>query len=402
MMSTLSTFQLFMHQRLRPRLTTPFGILLLGLAPFAVACGAEQPAQGGGQGAPPGGAPPAVPVELVTLEPRQVEQLGEFVGTLKSRRSTTIQPQAEGFITRILVTSGRRVSPGTVLFEIDATAPRAALSSIEAQRAAREADVAFARQQAERAKTLLDAGAMSRQEHDLAATQLKTAEAQLKSIEDQIRQHQAELAYYSVVAPTAGIVGDIPVRVGDRVTRATTLTTVEDNAGLEAYINVPVQEASHLQTGLPVRLVDDDGQVLASSKVSFVAPSVDQATQTVLIKAPVGAGAPLRADQFVRAQVVWGAEQGLTLPVVAAQRINGRYFAFVAEGGEGSLVARQRPVTLGPIIDDAYVLLDGLKAGDRLILAGTQKIADGAPVQVLPPAPPAGAAPAQGGGSGGA
>jgi RND family efflux transporter MFP subunit len=284
-----------------------------------------------------------------------------------------------------------------VLFQIDATAPRAALSSIEAQRAAREADVAFARQQAERAKTLLAAGAMSLQEHDLAATQLKTAEAQLKSIQDQIQQHQAELAYYTVVAPTAGVVGDIPVRVGERVSRATTLTTVEDNAGLEAYVNVPIQDAPQLAPGLALRLVDERGQVLATSKVSFVAPSVDQGTQTVLIKAPVEPGT-FRADQFIRAQIVWGAEQGLTLPVVAAQRINGRYFAFVAvaEGADGSLVARQRPVTLGPIIGDSYVLLDGLKAGERLILAGTQKIADGAPVQPLATSPPGGAAPPAG------
>jgi RND family efflux transporter MFP subunit len=325
----------------------------------------------------------------VTLETEPVEQRGEFVGTLRSRRSTTIQPQAEGFITRILVTSGTRVRPGTRLFEIDARAPEAALASIESQRAAREADVAFAAQQAERAKTLLDAGAMSRQEYDMAVTQQKTADAQLRTIDEQIRQHRTELAYYSVVAPTAGIVGDIPVRVGDRVTRATTLTTVDDNAGLEAYISVPVQEAGRLAVGMPVRLVNDAGDVLASSKVSYVAASVDDATQTVLVKAPVDAGASLRTEQFVRAQIVWSTEPGLMVPVVAVQRINGQYFVFVAEDAEGGgLVARQRPVTLGPIVGDAYVLLDGLKAGQRLVIGGTQKIGDGAPVQVLPKGPP--------------
>jgi RND family efflux transporter MFP subunit len=351
----------------------------VALVALSAACGSAAP--------PPDAAapPPAVPVELVTLEPSAVEDVGEFVGTIKSRRSTTIQPQAEGFITRILVASGARVRPGAPLFAIDASAPRAALSSIEAQRAAREADLAFARQQAARAKTLLDAGAMSLQEYELAATQQKTAEAQLQSVEEQIRQQQAELAYYQVVAPTAGVVGDIPVRVGDRVTRSTVLTTIDGDAGLEAYINVPVRHAARLTIGLPVRLVDDTGAVLVETAVAFVAASVDEVTQTVLVKAPVDAGVDaLRADQYVRAHLVWSTAEGLKLPVVAAQRINGRYFAFVAEESGDALVARQRPVTVGPIVGDGYIILDGLNRGDRLILAGTQKIADGVPVQTLP------------------
>jgi multidrug efflux pump subunit AcrA (membrane-fusion protein) len=149
--------------------------------------------------------------------------------------------------------------------------------------------------------------------------------------------------------------------------------------------------------------VDDVGRTLAASKISFVAPSVDEATQTILVKAAIdSSGDGLRTDQFVRAQVVWSTEQGLTLPVVAAQRINGMYFAFVAEKTDGGLIARQRPVTLGPIVGNAYVLLGGLNAGDQLILAGTQKIGDGAPVQVLPPNPPPGAGAAPAAGSGGA
>ena len=342
--------------------------------------------------------PPAVAVEVVTLEPRPVEQVGRFVGTLRSRGSTTVQPQAEGFITQILVTSGTRVSPGEELFEIDAAAQRAFVASLEAQRASREADATYARQQAERATTLLDVGAMSQQEHEQAVTQQQTAQAQLRSLEDQLRQQQAELAYYRVVAQAAGIVGDVPVRVGDRVTRSTVLTTIEDNAGLEAYISVPVQQAPQLQPGLPVRLVDDAGETLTTSTISFVAPSVDDDTQTVLVKAPVNARAlALRADQFVRAEIVWSTDLGLTLPVLAAQRISNQYFVFVAEAVDGGLVARQRSVTVGPVVGDAYVVLGGLSAGDRLILTGTQKIGDGAPVQILSARPPPGAATATGG-----
>lgn len=357
-------------------------------------------------GAPPPSAPfemPPVPVELVALEPQPVEQIGEFLGTIKSRRSTTIQPQAEGFITRILVSSGARVGPGTALFEIDATTQRAAVASLEAQQASREADVTYARQQAERTRSLLEVDAVSQQEYEQAATQQKTAEAQLQSVEDQIQQQQAELDYHRVATPTRGVVGDVPVRVGDRVTRSTVLMTLEDNAALEVYINVPVQDVVRLKLGLPLRIVSDAGETLGTSELSFVASSVDDATQTVLVKAPVAAGGvALLADQFMRVQIVWNTEPRLMLPVVAVQRINNQYFAFVAEDVDGGLIARQRSVTLGPIAGSSYTVLAGLDAGDRLVLAGTQKIGDGAPVQPLPTGPAPGATEAPPAGRGGA
>ena len=308
------------------------------------------------------------------------------MGTVKSRRSTTIQPQAEGFLTRIRVKSGDRVKPGTVMFDIDATSQQAAVASLESVRAAREADAAFARQQAARAKNLLSVGAMSQQEYEQAMTLQKTAEAQLKAVEDQIRQQQAELAFYRVTAPASGVVGDIPVRPGDRVTKSTVLTTVDDNTGLEVYINVPVQQAPNLKIGLPVRIVTDAGEIIATEKLSFIAPSVEEDTQTILAKATVTRAGQFRNDQFVRARIVWSSSPGLTMPVVAVVRISGQYFAYVAEPGEGgALVAKQRQITLGPMIGNEYVVHGGLKAGDKLITGGIQKIGDGAPVQPAPP-----------------
>lgn len=189
------------------------------------------------------------------------------------------------------------------------------------------------------------------------------------------------MGYYRVTSPVAGIVGDVPVRVGDRVTRQTVLTTVEDNAGLEAYINVPVQDAPRLKVGLAVRLLGEDGRVLASERIAFVASVVDD-TQTVLAKATLGASATqFRADQFIRARVVWSEAPGLVAPLTSVTRIGGQYFVYVAEPGDGGvLVARMRPVTLGAVMGNDYVVRDGLKAGERLITGGIQKIGDGAPV----------------------
>lgn len=342
---------------------------------------------------------PAMPVEIVTLQPKPVEQISEFIGTIKSRRSTTIQPQAEGIITKIAVKSGDRVQAGMLILDIDAGPQRAMVQSLESVRAAREADAVFAKQQAERAKSMLDAGASSQQEYDQAVAQQHVAEATVKSIDDQIRQQQAELSYYRVVSPVAGVVGDIPVREGDRVTKSTVITTIDAGGGLEVYVNVPVQQAPGLKLGLPVRIVSDTGDALQTEHISFISPSVDDVTQTVLVKAPVADTSGFRTDQFVRARIVFSTNPGLMVPVTAVNRINGQFFAFVAENGQRGLAAHQIPVTLGQVVGNEYVVVSGLKAGDQLIVSGLQKIGDGAPVQPLPPG--AAQPPAAGAGRGG-
>lgn len=121
---------------------------------------------------------PPMPVEAITLAAKPVEQMNEFVASLKSRRSSTIQPEVEGFITRIAVRSGERVAKGAVLFEIDSAPERAALGSLQSMRPMRESDIEFARQQVARNKTLLSAGAISQREVEQFEAQLRAAEAQ--------------------------------------------------------------------------------------------------------------------------------------------------------------------------------------------------------------------------------
>jgi len=370
-----------------PRLSVVASFALAGLA------------AGCGKAAGPAGGPPAVAVEVVTLEERRVEQTTEFVATVKARGSTTVQPQVEGFITRILVRSGDRVQPGTALVQIDPRMQQAAVANLESQQAGREADLQYARQEATRMKALLEAGAASQSELEQALTALSTAEARLEASGAQTREQRVALAYHTVIAPTAGVVGDIPVRVGDSVTRSTVLTSIDQNAGLEVYINVPVQEAPRLTVGLPVHLVDDEGRLLSTAKLSFVSPSVDAGTQSVLAKARLEAANGLRTDQFVRARVVWTEASAITIPFVAVNRINGQYFAFVAESGEGGQIrARQRAVDLGAVVGNDYVVRSGLRPGEALIASGVQKIADGTPVKIA--APKAHASPAAPGGKG--
>jgi RND family efflux transporter MFP subunit len=355
-----------MSRTLERRVLPVFVLCLPGLA-----CGPGPQAQG----------PPAMPVKIEVARSVAVDDSSEYVATLKSRGSAAIMPQVEGHITRIFVRSGARVAAGEPLMQIDPAKQQATVNSQEDTRAAKQAALQYAKQQYARVQGLKSSGVISQQELDQAKSALDAAEADLRSVEAQVREQQAQLRYYRVTAPAAGIVGDIPVRVGDRVTVGTLLTTVDSPGIMEAYLSVPVERAAQLQPGLPVRLLDSTGNVLAESHVAFISPQVDDQTQTVLVKAgianPTGA---LRPAQFIRARLVWGTRDGPVVPVLAVSRISGQYFAFVAEQEKDGLVARQRPVKVGEIVGNDYVVLEGIKEGDRVIVSGTQFLRDGVPV----------------------
>jgi RND family efflux transporter MFP subunit len=320
-------------------------------------------------------------VQTVVLQPKPIAQTSEFVATIRSLRSTTVQPQVEGIIRQVMIHSGDRVTAGQPLIQIDPERQEATNTVTESQRASREADLAFARQQLARMQKLFEAGAVSRLELEQAETAQKTAEAQLAAVQSQIRENQVQLQYYRVTAPAAGIVGEVIIRQGDRVTPSTVITTIDQPEGLEAYINVPLERAKDLRLGLTVELLDAAGQVTAANPITFIAPRTDDATQSVLVKATLRQVPPsVRVMQYVRARIVWSNQPTLAVPVVAVSRLAGQHFVFVAEQGQQGVVARQKPVTVGEVSGNDYVVLGGLMAGERVIVSNVQKLGDGVPV----------------------
>ncbi len=348
---------------------------LLAVGLWASGAGCSRGPAAGAQG--PGG----IAVKIEVARSVSVDETTEYIATLKSRDSASIMPQVEGPITEILVRSGDRVSAGQPLMQIDPAKQQATVKSLADTRAARRAGLEFAKQQHERVNGLFRAGIASQQELDQAKSALDAAQAEVQSLDAQVREQEVQLHYYRVVAPTGGIVGDIPVRVGDRVTVSTTVTTLDRPGGLEAYVYVPVERAPRLRMGLAVEILDSSDQVLAQSRLSFISPQVDNQTQTVLVKTGIdNPKGSLRTSQFIRARIVWGTHEGPVVPVLAVSRISGQYFAFVAEGKDGALVARQRPLKLGEMTGKGYLVREGIKPGERVIVSGTQFLVDGAPV----------------------
>jgi RND family efflux transporter MFP subunit len=324
----------------------------------------------------------AMPVKVMEAKAQPVNYASEYVATLKSRDSAVIMPQVEGQITQIFVHSGDKVSAGAALMEIDPLKQQATVKSQESARAAQQAQLNWAKQQYERSQGLSAAGVVSKQDLDQAKATFEAAQAQMEALDAQVSEQQVQLHYYKVTALRTGIVGDIPVRVGDRVTTTTQLTTVDQPGTLEAYVYVPIERSSQLRMNLPLQVLDGNGKVLADTRVSFISPQVDNTTQTVLVKARIPNGNDaLRQSQFIRARVVWGTHQSPEVPILAVSRLAGQYFAFVAEPQSGGgFLAKQRPLTVGETVDNNYEVRDGIKPGDKVIISGTQFLRDGAPV----------------------
>jgi RND family efflux transporter MFP subunit len=350
--------------------------LVMMLCLLTLACGKK-----GDQAAAASSGPPPLRVKTVKADPQPVGQYTEYLSTLKSRSSAVLRPEVEGQITRIFVRSGDRVDDGERILEIDPRKQEATVRSQEATRRSRKANLEWARTELERRKRLAAAGVISRQELDQAQTQYEAANADVDALEAAVREQHVQLHYYTVNAPAAGIIGDIPVRVGDRVTNTTVLTTLDKGGELEAYISIPAEKAASVKLGTPVQLVDDSGKVILNTKVSFVSPRVDPQTQLLLVKANVrNSNAQFRNEQLVHVRVVYSQEQRILIPVTAVTRLSGQPFVYVAEKNGQQTVAKQRSVTLGDVYGNNYVVLSGIKPGETMIITGTQMLGDGAPV----------------------
>jgi RND family efflux transporter MFP subunit len=329
-------------------------------------------------------APQPLPVKVETINLAPVPRADEYVATVKSRRSASIQPQVNGTLTRILVKSGDRVHTGQVLMTID---PLKQQASVDEQRSTVEQKKAifdYNQRELERQKGLYEGEVTSKQNYDYAMQAFENSKADWDSAKAALATQQRQLAYYHLTAPFDGIVGDVPVHIGDYVSPTTLLTTVDKNTDLEAYIYIPTERASEIRMGLPVQVVSSTGELIEKTKIDFISQQVDNALQGILVKAPIHA--PLdrfRNSQLVKARVVWSTSPAPTVPVLAVTRVGGQPFVYLADSSGNGSVAKQRAISLGDTIGNDYAITAGLKAGDKVIVSGTQFLVDGMPVRPI-------------------
>lgn len=378
----------------------------------------DKPSESAGSGMPPS------PVVVAPVEKSMVRFTDSFVGTVKARRSVIIHSQVEGCITNIYVQSGDVVKKGAPLFEVDIAKQKEALASklatreslldekataqerlksLLAERQARVSNLDFMKSQYERYRGLKAEGAVAQESVDQYFNQLKGAEADLASSDAQIKgqealirkaekmlkesqfqakQEEVQLSRHTAQAPFDGVVGDVPVRLGQYVDTSSELTTIDQNHPLEVYVYVPADQVHKLKLGLPIELLDVAGKLIGSCPITFISPEVGRDDQVVLVKGLFdNPQDKLRSNQQITARLIWQRAERALVPTTSIMHISGQDFVFVARPAEkGGFVARQLPVSLGDIQNNCYVVLSGLKDDDKVVVSDVQRLFEGAPV----------------------
>lgn len=341
------------------------------------------PAGAGGAGGP---AMQAMPVQVETAALRPASDTSTYVASIQSRDSMIVSPLVNGIIRQIFVRSGDTVTVGEPLLQIDPSLQEAQVQNLVNARAAQQATITFDQQQLRRAEAMYEEKIGTQQDYESALSTYNAAKAQADALDAQIRQAQVMLSYFRVTAPRAGVVGDIPVKVGDQVTTATPLTTLDSPSGLRVYVQVPIEEAARLRVGLPLEVEDGQGRALAETHIYFVSPQVDNTTQTILAKAELSGPTTqrVRALQYVQAKITWSTHPAIQVPVLAVSRQGDNNFVYLAAPRGSGYYAHEVAVQLGQTVGNNYVVTGGLQPGDRVIVSTTQLLQEGMPVMPMP------------------
>ena len=272
-----------------------------------------------------------------------------------------------------------------LLMEID---PVKQVSTVEAQRATenqKRALYEYNGTELDRQKKLHAAGIISQSALDQVQQAYDNSKADYESAKASRVAQERELSYYQITAPMSGVVGDIPVHVGDYVSPSTMLTTVDENRDLEAYIYVSHRAYCADQHWTWCGPSGHERQVNWNTRRS----TSFRRRWTISFRAFwrkrrfTASLRSLRNAQLVKARVIWSTKPTPVVPVLAVTRLGGQTFVFVATEQDGKFFARQAAVTLGDTIGNTYAVRDGLKNGDKVIVSGTQFLVDGVPVQPL-------------------
>jgi membrane fusion protein (multidrug efflux system) len=389
----------------RPRLMTAG----LFLAALLTACG-----QGSGSaGAAGGGAPPPPEVGVVTVALGEVGLFNELPGRLEASRVAQVRARAAGIVQQRLFQEGSDVRAGQPLFRIDAAPYQASLSSAQAAVARAQANLGQATALAERYKPLVEANAISKQEYANAVAAQKTAEAEVAAGRAAVQTAQINLNYASVVAPISGRIGRALVTEGALVGQgeATPLAVVQQINPLYVNFTQPASEALKLRqafdqgrlkratgaSGAAVRVILEDGSEYPQpGRLLFSDLTVDPTSGQITLRAEVpNPSGSLLPGLYVRVRLEQAkAGNAMLLPQQAVTR-SGQGDSVMVVAPDGKVAPR--PVKVGGDQGGQWVILDGLKPGEQVMVDGFQKLRPNSPVKPVPwnggrPAAPAPAA----------
>lgn len=373
------------------KITVVIGVVVAGLMLFGT--GKKTTADS----KPPSGPPE---VGVVVIKPQRVTLTTELPGRTSAHLIAEVRPQVGGIVQKRLFTEGSDVKAGQVLYQIDPATYRAAFASARATQARAEANLIPARLKEQRFRDLVKIKAVSQQDYDDANAALKQAEAELASSKAAVETARINLAYTRVTAPISGRIGRSTVTNGALVTASqpTALATIQQLSSM--YVDVTQSNAEmlrlkqHLASGLlkengatqaKVKLLLEDGSAYPlPGTLKFSEVTVEESTGSITLRAVFpNPKQVLLPGMFVRAIVEEGVnDQAILVPQRGVTRDpSGNPLVMVVGAGDK---VEQRVIKVARTVGDSWLVSEGLKAGDRVILEGTQKARPGTPVKAVP------------------
>jgi membrane fusion protein (multidrug efflux system) len=348
--------------------------------------------------APPPSGPPEV--GIIVVKPEKVTLTTQLSGRTVPLLIAEVRPQVSGIILKRLFTEGSDVKAGQVLYQIDPAVYRAAYASAKAAEARAEATLFSVRLKAGRYQDLVKINAVSRQDNDDVQAALKQAEADVASTKAAVETARINLAYTKVTAPISGRISRSTVTDGALVTASqpAALATIQNLSSMYVDVTQSTAELLKLKQNLangvmkkgdsaqaPVKLLLEDGsQYPLSGLLKFSEVTVDQSTGSVTLRAVFpNPKQTLLPGMFVRAILEEGVnENAILIPQRGVTRNQKGEAVVMVVGAEDKV--EPRPITVVRTVGDTWLVSDGLKAGDRVILEGFQKARPGTPVKTVP------------------
>ena len=374
-------------------------IVILAAALALAACGTEQPK-----------APPPPEVEVETVRAGSIDNIIELPGRVQAVRTAEVRARVTGIVARRLYEEGSFVRAGQPLFAIDPRELQANLSSIQAQLQRAEATARNARQDVDRYRPLLADQAISKQEYDAAVARLGQAEADVLQGRAQVEAARLSLGYATVTAPISGQARRAQVTEGALVSAAegTLMTIIEQTDPVFVNFSQSSSELIAIRRDIAsgdlkvpgigrtkVELQLEDGSTAPQTGLlDFLDLSFDEATGVSALRAEFpNPGAILLPGQFVRARIFAGTRTDAILVPQRAVIIGPRGGSVMVLTADTK--AEARPVQLGDLRGDEWVVKGGLKPGEKVIVSNLQKVQPGSPVRVAGARTPADASKAQ-------
>jgi membrane fusion protein (multidrug efflux system) len=332
----------------------------------------------GGQSAGPSG---PVPVEVGRVEAMRLEDDTQAVGTVRSRQGVMLRPEVSGRIAKLTFSDGQRVRRSQLLVQLDDSLQRAQLQQAEAQ-------ASIARTNLQRNQDLLAQNFISKSAVDQSGSNLEVAEAQ-------VALAKAQLARMQIVAPFDGVVGLRMVNVGDYVKDGADLVNIEDLSSVWVDFRLPERFIARLKPGQAVQVTLDalPGRKY-TGRIEALDSQLDANGRSVLVRAKLAnAGGELRAGMYARSRVVFDVrENALVVPEEALVPLGDKQYIFKVIDEGGKKMARRVEARIGQRVPGKVEVLEGMTAGDMVIVAGQSRLGGGAsvPVRVIDLTRPAG------------